>query len=143
MTERIQELCDQARRLPAVSGVFIPDEFVEKFAELIIEDVRSVLSNCYQELPLERAGAILYAEEEILDHFYGAKEKIKLSDQVPAEWHTEIAATSFAMAYNGEGSYYCPDCDANTGSVWYNDIWRPTKFQALCYTCRKNRGIKE
>lgn len=55
---------------------------------------------------------------------------------VPEEWHTEEASTCFSKTYMGEGSYYCPVCMHNTGSVWINSDWRPTKYQALCYTCR-------
>lgn len=55
---------------------------------------------------------------------------------IPSEWYTDPAETSFARAYNNEGSYYCPDCGDNQGSVWYHDAWRPTKIQALCYKCK-------
>lgn len=56
---------------------------------------------------------------------------------MPKHWHTELAATCFAKNYNGEGSYYCPHCDINAGSVWTDHAWRPTKYQALCYKCRE------
>lgn len=57
--------------------------------------------------------------------------------EVPPEWHHEKASVSFARAYGGEGSYYCPACGSNQGSVWIHDHWRPTKWQALCLPCRK------
>lgn len=54
---------------------------------------------------------------------------------IPENYHTEKAMTCFAKAYNHEGSYYCPDCGSNQGSVWFYDNFRPTKYQALCYYC--------
>lgn len=57
---------------------------------------------------------------------------------IPLGWELEPAATSFARCYNGEGSYYCPRCHSNQGSVWLGDeSWRPTKMQALCQECRQ------
>ena len=56
---------------------------------------------------------------------------------VPHEWHTELATTCFARSYGGEGSYYCPHCDINAGSVWREHAWRPTKWQAICDKCRE------
>jgi len=55
---------------------------------------------------------------------------------LPDNYMTEEAMTCFTKSYNGEGSYYCPDCNSNQGSVWLDNNFRPTKFQALCYHCR-------
>jgi hypothetical protein len=57
--------------------------------------------------------------------------------KIPHEWETELASTCFARCYNGEGSYYCPCCKVNNGSVWVGDDWRPTKEQAICHPCRQ------
>lgn len=57
--------------------------------------------------------------------------------QMPQAWHTEKANTCFSKCYQGEGSYYCPACESNEGSVWLLSDWRPTKWQALCADCRK------
>jgi hypothetical protein len=55
---------------------------------------------------------------------------------IPAHYHTEEASTCFALCgSSGEGSYYCPDCGYNTGSVWHGHEWRPTMAQALCHEC--------
>lgn len=56
--------------------------------------------------------------------------------EIPNNYYAEKARTSFSKAYNNEGSYYCPECGLNTGSVWYYDEFRPTKYQALCCSCR-------
>lgn len=61
---------------------------------------------------------------------------IALKD-IPEEWYTEKASTCFSRSFNGEGSYYCPECDTNCGSVWRNEDWRPTKLDALCAQCQK------
>jgi hypothetical protein len=60
--------------------------------------------------------------------------------EIPKEWYTERAATSFARAYNGEGSYYCPgpDCWRNMGSVWYGSSPAPLKVNALCDDCKRD-----
>ena len=57
--------------------------------------------------------------------------------QIPDYYHTMSAHTCFAKSYQGEGSYYCPDCNSNGGSVWLTSDWRPTMFQALCSKCRE------
>lgn len=55
---------------------------------------------------------------------------------MPKEWAQEEAKTCFARSYQGEGSYYCPRCDANRGTVYMESNWRPTKAEALCEHCR-------
>jgi hypothetical protein len=76
MNERIRELAEQARKyFPKTesSGEYwVFDE--EKFAELIVEECRNVLTDVYREVPLECSGHLLYADEVIAKHFYGEKE---------------------------------------------------------------------
>ena len=67
--------------------------------------------------------------------------EIVVTERMPEEWKTEKAATCFARSYDGEGSYYCPSCDSNQGSVWLEDSWRPTKEAALCEKCRSIFGL--
>jgi hypothetical protein len=45
----------------------------EKFAELIVEEFRGVLSEEYRKTPLECCGHFLRADEAIAKHFYGVK----------------------------------------------------------------------
>ena len=79
-------------------------------------------------------GYVPAAQAEPVQEKNSAPEKLP----VPKEWYTEPATTCFAKSYNGEGSYYCPHCDTNAGSVWVDHAWRPTKWQAICYNCRNS-----
>jgi hypothetical protein len=45
-----------------------------KFAELIVEECRNVVSDVYRNTPLELCGPLLTVDEEILNHFYGVTE---------------------------------------------------------------------
>lgn len=47
------------------------EEDIEKFAELIIAELRGVLIKEYLDTPLECCGHFLRLDEAILDHFYG------------------------------------------------------------------------
>lgn len=47
------------------------EEDIEKFAELIITELRGVLTKEYLDTPLECCGHFLRLDEAILDHFYG------------------------------------------------------------------------
>ena len=47
------------------------EEDIEKFAELIITELRGVLTKEYLGTPLECCGHFLRLDEAILDHFYG------------------------------------------------------------------------
>ena len=49
-------------------------EEVKKFAELIVEECRNVVSGVYRNTPLELCGPLLTADEEIAIHFYGVEE---------------------------------------------------------------------
>ena len=47
---------------------------LEKFAELIVEECRTVVNDLYHKTPLELCGPLLTADEEIAKHFYGVEE---------------------------------------------------------------------
>lgn len=47
---------------------------IEKFAELLVEECRAVVTEVYRKTPLELCGSLLTADEEIAKHFYGVKE---------------------------------------------------------------------
>jgi hypothetical protein len=65
MNERIRELAEQCSS---------PECFdVEKFAELIVEECRTVVTEVYRKTPLELCGPLLTADEEIAKHFYGVE----------------------------------------------------------------------
>ena len=91
MNERIKELSKQAGDY--VNAVYTPPvrsktpgkiwedghvgwhtQFNEKFAELIVEECRNVVSDVYRKTPLEICGPLLTADEEIAKHFYGVEE---------------------------------------------------------------------
>lgn len=42
----------------------------QKFAELIVEECREVLTEVYRETPIECCGHFLRADEKITEHFY-------------------------------------------------------------------------
>jgi hypothetical protein len=78
MNERIQQLAEQA------GFKYIKDEGIgwagnynaslPKFAELIVEECRNVVTDVYHKTPLELCGPLLTADEEIANHFYGVEE---------------------------------------------------------------------
>jgi len=83
MNLRIKELALQAKEYsvseyskwipPANSYEGVPsirELYTEKFAELIVEECRNVLSEVYRETPLECCGHLLHADEKIAQHFY-------------------------------------------------------------------------
>ena len=47
---------------------------LEKFAQLIVEECRTVVNDLYHKTPLELCGPLLTADEEIAKHFYGEQE---------------------------------------------------------------------
>jgi hypothetical protein len=75
MNKKVYELAEQAlgtrKHAPPVWQFY--DCELEKFAELIIEDCRKVITNFYRQTPLETAGLLLSVDEEILEHFYGVE----------------------------------------------------------------------
>ena len=79
MNERIKLLANQALD-QAVSETWSTltceqlGRFQEKFAELIVEECRTVVNELYHNTPLELCGPLLTADEEIAKHFYGVEE---------------------------------------------------------------------
>jgi hypothetical protein len=63
-----------ASRIDDHGIVEIPNVFSEKFAELMIEEMRNILTDVYRETPLECAVYFLRADEQIMKHFYGIEE---------------------------------------------------------------------
>jgi hypothetical protein len=83
MNKQIQELAEQAGMVVGsyandgsdvwMEGLKTPGA-LEKFAELIVEECRNVVSEVYRNTPLEICGPLLTADEEIAKHFYGVEE---------------------------------------------------------------------
>ena len=80
MNERIKELGKQAMSATfnKFSGVEWSAEewrnfYDTKFAELIVEECRNVVSEVYRNTPLELCGPLLTADEAIAKHFYGVE----------------------------------------------------------------------
>jgi len=48
--------------------------FLDKFAELIVEECIAVVIKVYRDTPVELCGPLLTASEEIAEHFYGVEE---------------------------------------------------------------------
>ena len=75
MNERIRALAEQAGYTKDIFGIGhwdMPE--CQKFAELIVEECRNVLTDVYRETPLELCGPLLTADEKIAEHFYGVEE---------------------------------------------------------------------
>ena len=49
-------------------------KIMKEFAELILEECRTVINDVYHKTPLELCGPLLTADEEISKHFYGVEE---------------------------------------------------------------------
>lgn len=74
MNERLLELMEQASAHACYDepGQFcLMNSEIEKFAELIVEECRSVLTEEYRKTPIECCGHFLRADEALLQHFYG------------------------------------------------------------------------
>jgi len=74
MNKRIRELAEQAGSTHKQNlGVyqFYADE-LDKFAELIVEECRTVVCELYHKTPLEHCGVLLTADQAIAEHFYKA-----------------------------------------------------------------------
>ena len=69
MNERIRELASQIDWSTDTSYGELT-----KFAELIVEECRTVVSEVYRKTSLELCGPLLTADEEIAKHFYGVEE---------------------------------------------------------------------
>ena len=50
------------------------DLYTEKFAQLIVEECRTVINDLYHKTPFKLCGPLLTADEEIAKHFYGEQE---------------------------------------------------------------------
>ena len=74
MNERIKELMEQAGLYDFVIESMGINEEMEKFAQLIVEECRTVVNDLYHKTPLELCGPLLTADEEIAKHFYGVEE---------------------------------------------------------------------
>jgi hypothetical protein len=86
MNERIRELLNKASQYayeqnPGENSYGRPvDEHKynqdrdTKFAELMIEECRNVLTDLYRKTSLELCGPLLTLDEEIVKHFYGVEE---------------------------------------------------------------------
>ena len=79
MNEKIKELAAQAGVLTdwgdditvgrwGISGNY---EQMQQFAELIVQECRTVINDVYHKTPLELCGPLLTVDEEIMNHFYG------------------------------------------------------------------------
>jgi hypothetical protein len=75
MNERIEELAEQCgfRSNPNVYDRNQSFD-IERFAELIVQECRTVVTEVYRNTPLELCGPLLTADEKIAEHFYGVKE---------------------------------------------------------------------
>ena len=70
---KIEKQCWSCR----VDGVLVDGQLhfdVQKFAQLIVEECRTVVNDLYHKTPLELCGPLLTADEEIAKHFYGVEE---------------------------------------------------------------------
>ena len=75
MNERIKELAEQVDRIKDMYNVGpVQRAAIEDFAQLIVEECRTVMNDLYHKTPLELCGPLLTADEEIAKHFYGVKE---------------------------------------------------------------------
>lgn len=74
MNTRILELADKA--IEDMPGAWdIPDQFCEKFAELILADIDKVSLELYHALPLHQAAVLLTLDENVKEHFYGVPDE--------------------------------------------------------------------
>jgi len=73
----IQELWNKAAELTAAfpsgqnNSWQTQVNFMDKFAELIVEECRTVVTEVYRNTPLELCGPLLTVDDEIAKHFYG------------------------------------------------------------------------
>jgi hypothetical protein len=78
MNKRIKQIEEQCYIKPGgyYPGSDWPVPFFDKqkFAELIVEECRTVVNNLYHKTPLELCGPLLTADEEIAKHFFGVEE---------------------------------------------------------------------
>jgi hypothetical protein len=74
MNKRIEELAKQAVFESYEAGCIDQKEILlEKFAELILQDIDLIVDELYHAMPLEQASVLLTLDENIKEHFYGVK----------------------------------------------------------------------
>ena len=78
MNERIKELMSQTldkhfSHTWSTMDYEDVNKFTEKFTELFVEDVVTILGDLYQEIPLERSVVLLDAIRLIENRFYGVE----------------------------------------------------------------------
>jgi hypothetical protein len=72
MNGRIEELAKQAVFESYKAGCIDQKEILlEKFAELILQDIDRIINELYHAMPLEQASVLLTLDENIKEHFYG------------------------------------------------------------------------
>ncbi len=69
MNERIKELATKAGYKDFDYAII-----AHKFAELIVEECRAVVTEVYRTTPLELCGPLLTVDAKIAEHFYGVTE---------------------------------------------------------------------
>lgn len=81
MNQKIDELAERAKLYAREQmshniepGLFSASVFQEKFAELIIEECRSIVLELYHKTPFELCGPLITADGDIVKHFYGVEE---------------------------------------------------------------------
>jgi hypothetical protein len=77
MNDRIKQFVKDAGAVP-IHGkprdrALVGYDNIGKFAELIVEECRSVVSRVYRNTPLELCGPLLTVDEKIAEHFYGVE----------------------------------------------------------------------
>ena len=74
MNERIKQLAEQCG-FKSNPDIYDRNQSfdIEKFAELIVEECRTVVNDLYHKTPLELCGPLLTADEKIAEHFYGVE----------------------------------------------------------------------
>jgi predicted metallo-beta-lactamase superfamily hydrolase len=74
----MNKMNEQIRELAILSGLPTALDYhqkrYEKFAELIIEECRNVLTEVYRNTPLDLFSPLLTADEEIVKRFYRVEE---------------------------------------------------------------------
>ena len=77
MNERIKQLAEQAGLITLEPNGFDRTAIIaaeKRFAELIVQECRTVINDVYNKTPLELCGPLLTVDEEIMKHFYGVEE---------------------------------------------------------------------
>lgn len=76
MNKRIRQLAVEARLIAPEYNGFDQNNLSkaqQKFAELIVQECRTVINDVYHKTPLELCGPLLTVDEEIMNHFYGVE----------------------------------------------------------------------